>query len=177
MIRIVTIAISLVFLFSACQKSTTEPIDVDNIPEPKMLERGDAAPNFTLKDINNQTVRLSDFKGKVVYIDFWATWCTFCRAAKPKLAEINEKYKDDNFVLIGISTDMQKKDWENYINGHNYNWVQTIDAKQNSLYFVTDYYFVSGIPRGILIDKDGNYYDSIDPRNPNLSQHIDILLQ
>ena len=67
--------------------------------------QGAAATDFTLKDLDGQTVRLSDYNGKVVLIDFWATWCVPCQAELPHLQELYEKEKDKGFVVLGISMD------------------------------------------------------------------------
>jgi len=70
---------------------------------PKMLEKGQAAPNFTLKDAQGKDVSLRDFKGKVVVLDFWGTWCGPCQMAMPAIQKVHEKYRDKGVVVIGIS--------------------------------------------------------------------------
>jgi peroxiredoxin len=64
-----------------------------------------AAPDFALKDADGKTVRLSDYKGKVVLLDFWATWCVPCQAELPQLEELYEKNKDAGLVVVGIDMD------------------------------------------------------------------------
>ena len=66
---------------------------------------GASAPDFSLRDVNGQDVRLSDFAGKVVLIDFWATWCVPCEAAIPHLQEMYERHKDEGLVILGVSMD------------------------------------------------------------------------
>jgi len=66
---------------------------------------GAKAPDFTLRDTEGRDVRLSDFAGKVVLIDFWATWCEPCKAAMPHLQELYAKYADKGFVILGVSMD------------------------------------------------------------------------
>lgn len=65
----------------------------------------DVAPDFTLQDMNGKTVSLSNFKGKVVIIDFWATWCPPCRAAIPGLERLYKAYNTKGLVVLGISVD------------------------------------------------------------------------
>jgi cytochrome c biogenesis protein CcmG/thiol:disulfide interchange protein DsbE len=63
------------------------------------------APDFELKDAQGHAVRLSDYRGKVVLIDFWATWCSPCRAETPWLIELSNKYKDQGLAVVGVSMD------------------------------------------------------------------------
>lgn len=63
------------------------------------------APNFALKDADGRTVQLSDYKGKVVLLNFWATWCAPCRLEIPWFVEFERKYKDRGFAVIGVSMD------------------------------------------------------------------------
>lgn len=83
-------------LISAC--STTEDV--------KMLTG--PAPNFTLEDISGKPLSLSDVKGKVVVVDFWATWCGPCRMSIPELVDLQAKYKAKGLVIVGISVDDEK---------------------------------------------------------------------
>ena len=64
-----------------------------------------AAPDFALKDANGATVQLSDYKGKVVLLDFWATWCGPCKIEIPWFIEFEQKYKDKGFAVLGVSMD------------------------------------------------------------------------
>ena len=64
--------------------------------------------DFALKDLDGNTVKLSNFKGKVILLDFWATWCKPCQAAMPFLVSLHKKYGDKGFVLIGVNVDRRK---------------------------------------------------------------------
>src|SRR5438445_9990081 len=64
-----------------------------------------AAPEFTLKDVNGNTVKLSDFRGKVVVLNFWATWCAPCKRELPDLVALSREMADRNVKFIGVSTD------------------------------------------------------------------------
>ena len=68
-------------------------------------QAGGEPPDFSAKDITGQTVKLSELKGKVVLLDFWATWCPPCRVEIPNLLEIYRQFKNKNFVLISVSLD------------------------------------------------------------------------
>ncbi len=63
------------------------------------------APDFTLEDLQGREISLSDHLGKVVLVDFWATWCPPCRKSIPELVELQERYRDDGLVILGISLD------------------------------------------------------------------------
>lgn len=70
-----------------------------------ILARADVAPDWSLQDLTGKTVRLSDFKGKVVILDFWATWCPPCRAEIPHFIALQEKYDRQGLIVIGVSVD------------------------------------------------------------------------
>lgn len=117
---------------------------------------GNQAPNFIQNDINDKPVSLSDFKGKYVLIDFWASWCGPCRAENPNLVKAYQKYKNRNFTILSVSIDRpgHKKDWLNAIQSDHLEWTQVSDLKffNNS---VAKTYGITGIPQNFLIDKNG----------------------
>lgn len=110
------------------------------------------APDFDLKDVNGKSVRLSDFKGKVVLLDFWATWCGPCKIEIPWFVEFERKHKDRGFAVIGISMD---EDGWNAVKpfvtemGVNYRVVIGNDRTADS------YGGIEGLPTTFLIDRDG----------------------
>ncbi len=88
------------------EKSTQPPVDKAP-PGPVESPGGKSAPSFTLQDLNGKPVSLSDFKGKVIVLDFWATWCPPCVMEMPHFIELYEQYKDQGFAMVGISLDHQ----------------------------------------------------------------------
>jgi thiol-disulfide isomerase/thioredoxin len=117
------------------------------------------ARDFTLKNMAGETVTLSDLKNKVVVLDFWATWCSPCKASFPTMQQLVNKYKDDkDVVFLFIDTwesDTQQKNKETvtkYITDNKYSFNVLFDVKHK---VVTDYK-VEGIPKKFVLDKDGN---------------------
>ena len=138
------------------------------------LAEGQPAPDFTYPDIESQLHSLSDFKGKVVYIDVWATWCGPCLAEQPYLAEIEAEYEgNDNIVFMGVSIDGDKGAWENMVSQKEMSGVQLFADSAWESKIIRDY-LISGIPRFILIDADGKIVDptAYRPSNKKLREQL-----
>lgn len=110
---------------------------------------GDEAINFEMLDLNNQEVWLNEYKGKVIYVDIWATWCGPCIEEMPFLDSLKEKYKhNQNLVFVSLSIDNNKNSWLNFLSGKNLSANQfVIDRKK------LDKYNVITVPRAIIINK------------------------
>jgi len=122
------------------------------------LAPGSPAPDFTYADINGKKVSLSDFKGKYVYIDVWATWCGPCKKEQPLLKELEEACKNYNIEFLSVSVDTEKKKWEEMVKAQSFGGTQLIaDKAFNST--IAKEYNIQGIPRFMLIDKEGNIID------------------
>ncbi len=115
---------------------------------------GAIAPNFTQNDVNGKPVSLSDFKGKYVLIEFWASWCSPCRAESPNLLKQYALYKDKGFEILGVSVDGDKAKWLDAIKKDGLTWTQISDLKgwDNDARKV---YGISGVPANFLIAPDG----------------------
>ncbi len=110
------------------------------------------APEFALKDSNGQTVHLTDYKGKVVLLDFWATWCGPCKVEIPWFIEFEQQFKDRGFAVLGVS--MDEDGWDAvkpYIEDHKINYRVMLGNEQ-----VSDIYGgLDSLPTTLLIDRQG----------------------
>jgi len=112
----------------------------------------DKAPDFTLVDINGEQFKLSDHLGKIVLIDFFATWCGPCISEIEHLKSLYNKYPQDQFIIISIGVDPQEtnNDLRNFVQQYGMKWTVTRDTDQ-----VSDKYGVSPIPHLVIIDAEG----------------------
>lgn len=120
------------------------------------LDPGKAAPDFTQPKADGSTMKLSDLKGKVVLLDFWASWCGPCRKENPNVVRLYEMYKNDGFTVMSVSLDKDRQPWLDAIKKDNLSWpnhVSDLKFWQNE---AAKQYKVTGIPFTVLIDKDGN---------------------
>lgn len=121
------------------------------------MKEGDKAPNFSLKSVDGKTIKLSDYKGKIVILDFWATWCPPCRRGVPDLISIQKEFKKD-VVVIGISLDREKtiKDVPGFMKDYGINYPVVYGDDKVTI----DYGGIRSIPTSFVIDKKGNVVDS-----------------
>ena len=134
---------------SADKKS--EKKDTSNAPKVSHSEKiGKPAMDFQAVDLKGQELSLKKFRGQVVLLDFWATWCFPCRAEMPHLKKVYDKYKDQKFEIIGISLDRGQAVLDSYIEKQNITWPQFLDNGT-----VAKMYNVTGIPATFLIDGEG----------------------
>jgi len=156
MVKIVlSIVLALsIFTFSGDRNGNKIPgISTDNVI---IKLDGDKAPDFSLKSVDGKTVKLSDYKGKVVIIDFWATWCGPCRRGIPDLVSIQKEFKDD-LVIIGISLDAEKtiKDVPGFVKSYSINYPIVYGDEK----VVMAYGGIQSIPTAFVVDKKGNVVD------------------
>lgn len=136
---------------------------IEYIKSKKNTSVGNLAPDFTRNDFSGKTIRLSDFKNEdFILLDFWASWCAPCIKEIPKIKKIFNKYHEESFTIISISSDTDSSSWINAINKYQLEaWPQILSNKKDndsSIFNIDDIatiYEVNAIPHFILIDKQG----------------------
>ena len=124
------------------------------LPVMKRSAEGEEIADLSQADTSGRKILLSDFKGKYVLLDFWASWCGPCRAGHPDLLKAYHTYKSKGFTVVGISLDTDAKKWKKAIEDDHLPWTQLSDLKgrENE---IAQYYNVRGIPWNILVGPDG----------------------
>tara|TARA_B110000908_G_scaffold42859_1_gene52169 strand:- start:26 stop:1003 length:978 start_codon:yes stop_codon:yes gene_type:complete len=129
---------------------------IANLPK-----KGEAAIDFTYPDKEGNEFSLSTFKGSLVYIDVWATWCGPCKAEIPSLKELEHDYHNNNITFLSVSVDTDKEAWLNMVAEKQLGGVQ---LWANGWSAITKSYAINGIPRFMLFDTDGNVISLNAPR-------------
>jgi len=155
----------------------------EGIKTKKLIDRymtvrlGAQAPDFQAPDTSGNPVRLADYRGKYVLIDFWASWCGPCREENPIVVEAYNKYKNKNFDILSVSLDQpgKKADWIKAIQKDGLVWRHVSDLK----YWDSDVarlYMIRSIPQNFLLDPDGKIIAK-DLRGQDLSRKLEEILK
>ena len=134
-----SLSFSAVFVFAAIFNLPVHAIDADLL-----------APDFSLPGVSSE-IKLSDFKGQLVYLDFWASWCGPCKKSFPWMNAMQSKYAAQGFKIIAINLDAKSEDGKRYLNSVQANFDIAFDAKG----IVPRLYQVKGMPSSFLIGRDG----------------------
>lgn len=138
-----------------------------------------AAPDFTVKDANGNDVKLSDFKGKPVVLNFWASWCPPCRGEMPDYNTLFQKYGDKGVVFLMVNmTDGQRETIDiakKFVKDSNYKFDIYFDVNSDA----ANNYGISSIPDSLFIDKNGNIVNSYEGAidEATIQRNIDTLLK
>ena len=139
---------------------------------------GGIAADFTYPDVKGHDVSLSDFRGKVVLIDVWATWCGPCKQEIPYLKKMEEEMKETDVVFLGVSVDeaRNRQKWLDFIEKEKLGGIQVFASGWSK---ITKDYRITGIPRFIVIDRKGNVvsFDAPRPSNPALKKMLEMELK
>lgn len=120
----------------------------------RALSMGQEAPQIELTNPNGELLKLTDYRGKYVMIDFWAAWCKPCRQENPNVVKLYEKYKDKGFEIYGVSLDRTRDDWVKAIADDGLTWPQVSDLQYFNSIAAIDYK-INAIPATYLLDPEG----------------------
>ncbi len=141
-----------------------------------LAQAQEPAPGFSLEGIAQQ-VKLEEYRGKVVYLDFWASWCTPCRKSFPWMNEIKQRYADQGLEIIAINLDKERKDSEAFLAATQPSFTIAFDPEGTTAVR----YQVMGMPSSYLIDRNGQLHNSHigfrDKDKAALEQQLKGLLQ
>ncbi len=153
---------SMLFLL-VWQESTKEvplkPGEFRSKESPRLMH---LAPNFTLPDLNGKKVELKDYRGKVVFLNFWATWCLTCEEEMPSMERLHQKFKGNSFEILTISIDKDEKQTvADYMKKFGLTFPALLDPKSK----VAKLYRTTGVPETFIINKEGFIvHKAIGPR-------------
>ncbi len=153
----------------------TSMLLVTGCAEPSGAQVGGPAPDFQLKNINGQSISLSGFRGKPVLINFWATWCPFCRDEMPYLQQVYEEWSGKGLVVLAINIGESPSEVKKFLQTHNLSLPVLLDTNEK----VAQKYNVPPIPTTFFINSDGIIQQKIIGAFPNkeaIEKHLNAIM-
>ncbi len=125
------------------------------VPKPTPSIRGEEAPEFELPDVNGDMIHLSDFRGKVVLVNFWATWCAPCEIETPWFVEFDGEYREDGLQIVGISLDEEGVEpVKEFMEKYEIEYTIVMGDEDTAQNFGG----VIGLPTSFIVDQEGRFY-------------------
>lgn len=158
LIAIIIILMLGLLLFTNCKLQISEDItkeEASSSLKPEATVAEDEIPyanDFTLLDLDKNEVSLSDYKGKIVLINFWATWCPPCRLEIPGFIEVNNLYKSKNVQFVGVSVDTDIKALEDFVEDFGINYPTLIDGTIDN---ISPVWGIRAIPTTFILNENG----------------------
>ena len=171
----VVTAFMRVLLLSGTVALTASPVSADDPMAALKIARvapGTAAAPFDLKTLDGRSVQLADLKGKVVLVNFWATWCGPCKEEMPAFERLRQRLDPERFVLVTITTDLQRDGIKHFLANLNVQLPVLFDEDQD----VSRAYLVRALPTTVLIDRQGTLVGrAVGPREWDAPKTIHLL--
>jgi peroxiredoxin len=167
MIRCSVLLLLVVLTVTGCNPEQRQPPVV-----------GKTAPDFVLKDLSGREIRLSDLRGKVVLVNFWATWCPPCRNEIPSMQKLNEMMAGKPFKMLAISVDNGGKEVvEDYFRKSGNVLPVLLDSQQK----ISKMYGTTGVPETFIVDRNGTIIDKVigplEWDSPRVVQELDKIMK
>lgn len=124
-----------------------------------LLKKGDKMPDYVFKDLSGKRVSLKSFRGKYVYIDLWATWCTSCIEQTPYFEKLEEKFHNKKIVFVSISVDRHREVWKRLVKAEKKRILQWVCPEGEEASILRDFGILT-IPCFILLDKKGRILEN-----------------
>ena len=168
--RLFLICAALVMAFAVMPKAAMAQ---DDIEATTLIKKGDKAPDFTVEMVDGEQITLSKLKGKVVVVNFWATWCPPCRQElKVVEKELINRFKGKDFVFLPISRGEAKKTVEAFREQNGYTFPMGLDPKQT----IYKKYASNYIPRNFVVGKDGKViYVSVGYEPKEFAEMVEVI--
>ncbi len=146
----------------------------DDFYESPELIGGTMAPDFTLTDKDNKSIKLADYKGNYLVISFWGSWCKPCRISHPKFVETVNKYKSKGLQVLGIAADRDMQEWLNAISEDKLSW-QHVNAFSEQPLDILALYTIKAFPTKVIIDPEGKYLGQFVGDDPEFYAFLEKL--
>ncbi|MDP2675740.1 MAG: TlpA disulfide reductase family protein [Dehalococcoidia bacterium] len=150
-IAVGAIIVGLVWFFDRPDAAGVQAINLSASPTGPAPRLGHEAPNFSLRTLDGKDVQLSDYRGRPVWINFWATWCPPCRAETPDIQEVYEAHESDGLVVLAISIGESPSTVSDYVKRTGTTFTTGVDQATS----IAAQYRIVGIPTHFFIDREG----------------------
>jgi peroxiredoxin len=146
------VLIGLLLVFSGCQPATETPVEANAAtPTPRP-----PAPDFALETLNGETLRLADYEGQVVLVNFWASWCPPCKEEMPALEAYYQAYKDEGLMVLGVNVKDSEESLEAFLEEYDVSFPVILDHDAK----VAGKYNITGLPTSFFVDREGQIIGS-----------------
>ena len=169
-------------VFQGCSPSTSQTSSPSDskpaLKQPQIAKVGFIAPDFQLNNVKGEMVALNSFRGKIVLVNFWATWCGPCRAEMPSMEEIYNGFSRKEFEILAVSTDEDGlRSVVPFLEEYRFTFPVLIDDTLR----INDLYGVSSIPTSVIVDRNGivtnRFFGAVDWTDPKQKKLLTQLIQ